>query len=516
MIELTELVEEHRSDFEGKSIFTAFSAGVPVYRLRASLLVREAVELDPIDMFLLRGISKGLDTLQQLVLFFGLDQDIVESSIANMLHNEWVIARPVPGQGLMLTVQPTGKQVLAEEQAVVEQTRDAEIWVDGLTGHSEIKRPRVKLLQPRDAKARQLVFIKSPIPSPKLSSEVNFAELEQAVAQSGPQLWPGTRLALLLDVLNLTPRGTGYRAVQVLTFQGDRDNSVEFEVFDAGTRNERYERILRRLELERNVPVVPTQPEPSAKELAAYEEEIKRVRQVARSAAQSSTGQATTESESRSLPPAAPKNGQVTALSGAEAVVPSDQPPVGSNTTQRLRSELRDAHAHLEGLQQIIDGQALVRNYDNRLFWKRVLMGQAVSYVVMEFPWVNRDAIDDEMLTCFTAALKRKVKLWIAWGLEENGPAGRGNEDWALQKVAELGMKHGKGLVRIEYRGNTHRKVLLWDGAGALIGSFNFGSFRGDPKRRVREEICVLFRSPREIADLAGEYQQLFGVESLA
>jgi prepilin-type processing-associated H-X9-DG protein len=68
----------------------------------------------------------------------------------------------------------------------------------------------------------------------------------------------------------------------------------------------------------------------------------------------------------------------------------------------------------------------------------------------------------------------------------------------------------------MQRRGNTHRNVLLWDGHAAIIGSFNWGSFRGDPRRRVREEIGVQVTTPREVSDLEGEYRRIFSTSSLA
>src|SRR3990170_2123774 len=84
-----------------------------------SLLVREAVELDPIDLFLLQGVASGLRTPQELTCFFGLEQDVIESSIGDMLHNEWVTAHPGAGDELTISLQPTGHEVLSKEHAIV-------------------------------------------------------------------------------------------------------------------------------------------------------------------------------------------------------------------------------------------------------------------------------------------------------------------------------------------------------------------------------------------------------------
>jgi hypothetical protein len=161
---------------------------------------------------------------------------------------------------------------------------------------------------------------------------------------------------------------------------------------------------------------------------------------------------------------------------------------------------------------KIIDEQKVLRNYENRLEWKRVLKEDATRYVVMEFPWIKSEAIDDEMLRCFDAALRRKVKLWIAWGFNERERA----DPTVSAAVADFQKQFGVHSIRMERRGNTHRKVLLWDSRAAVIASFNWGSFRGDPGRTVRHEVGVLVATPREIQGLENEYKKIFAVTSLA
>jgi phosphatidylserine/phosphatidylglycerophosphate/cardiolipin synthase-like enzyme len=194
------------------------------------------------------------------------------------------------------------------------------------------------------------------------------------------------------------------------------------------------------------------------------------------------------------------------------------------DTRERLRGELaaaqaalREKEAVVEEQGKIIGQQRLFRNHENRNAWKRVLLDEAQRYVVMEFPWITREAIDTEMLQCFEDALRRRVKLWIAWGLDEQGKAGGRVADPAVLKdITDLQKRHGVRSIRMQRRGNTHRKVLLWDGRAAIIGSFNWGSFRGDPRWRVREEIGAQVMTPREVSDLEAEYRRIFSTSSLA
>src|SRR5437870_2945460 len=116
MIDLDELVAIHRHDVPDKHVFAAYSAAVPVYRLRANLLVTEAVDTDPIDLFILEGINAGLRRPSQLGGFFGLDQDLVDASIGSMLHNAWISSAPGAGE-IQLSIMPAGATVLETQRA---------------------------------------------------------------------------------------------------------------------------------------------------------------------------------------------------------------------------------------------------------------------------------------------------------------------------------------------------------------------------------------------------------------
>lgn len=501
MLSLDELVDIHAHDFAGKDVFTTFTAVVPVYRLRVSLLVAESIEADPIDLFLLEGVGIGLDTPQKLAAFFGLEDDVVVTSLGGMLHNSWISMSNQPGTKQQLTLLPRGSDAVSSQRANLESTHESEVRVDGFLGSAELSTPSMKLMRPSDAKKARVVRWAAVVPQPRKSSDLDFAQLEKSVAQLGSQLWPGVQHATLLDILGQSPKGVSYRTVEVIVFQGSDPSAIEFEVFEHGVRQEAYEIILRRQERQGDQRLVPTQIPPSASELDAFREEAERITQLAATQSQA----VLSEPEGQSP--------EVLSETGPVAV---SAEPRREDTRDRLRAENAELVASNERQRQIIEGQGVLRNHENRLAWKRILTTDARRYVVAEFPWINAEAVNDEIIDAITQALRRGVRVWIAWGLNEKGTAGKPPADPAvLARIEGLRKQYGDDRLVTKYRGNTHRKVLVWDDIGAIIGSFNFGSFRGDPKRSVRHEVSALMRSPREIANLVTEYRDVFGVPTL-
>jgi hypothetical protein len=434
---------------------------------------------------MLRGIKEGLSSPALLGKFFGLDEADVDNALANMLHDRWIIASfPDVDADSVLTVLDAGHKTLEEGLAYTQQVREAEVWVDALTSSVELKIPRRRLVRPRDLRDLELFPLQGRYPKPRTSSEIDFNDMQAAVASSGSSVWAGTKVNLLLDVLGLTPRGMGYKQAEVLVFQGAETNDADFMVFDSGVRHAGWESGLRRLEAEQGQ-VLPLEPLPAPEDVAKFDRELDWI-------------ESQCEVESKSLPEATS-----TASQGS------------ADTRSRLREELSQAQAAFEAMRSRDARQRLVRNHENRQIWLEVLSGGAARYVAMEFPWISREAFDDEIISQMQGALRRGVNLWLSWGLADRERPDPGDPK-VLEKLKEMSRRRDRGRLTVKYRGNTHRKVLLWDGEFVLVGSFNFGSFRGDPRKRVRHEMGGIFSTPSVVEDLEREFKEFFSVDSLS
>ncbi|GEM_PF-5721118 len=355
MSSLLNLLGAHEHDLPGKELFTAYVAAVPVFRYRASLVISEATELDPIEHFLLQGIALGLRSVRGLSGFFGLEETDVENSLGDMLHREWIIAYPGVsiGSSDALDLNEAGREALLTNAAYAQQSRDVELWVDGLTGVTNIKPPRQRLLRAGEVRRSDAYVLQAIKPRPKRSSDVDFEGIRRDVSILGSQLWAGTRVAVLLDILSVVSRGTGYKEVDVLVFQGD-DNSVEFEVFDLGEEVPDYERALRSFEASNLLPL-PVDIPPQARDMGAFASELMQV---------------------------------LTLAEGSE-----DSTQIGSEVIQAgpgratvLKMENDDLRAELvdyRKFKELVSSDRILRNHENRRAWIDLLSGTAKDYVVL-------------------------------------------------------------------------------------------------------------------------------------
>ncbi len=132
-------------------------------------------------------------------------------------------------------------------------------------------------------------------------------------------------------------------------------------------------------------------------------------------------------------------------------------------------------------------------------------------------PWITHNVIDWKFVTSLEALLKNGVDVTIGYGLADDGGA-RGT-DKAKQKQA-ITDQANKELTNIQDRfdnfrlvflGNTHRKLLVSDNTFAIVTSFNWLSFRGDPRKKARDEFGFLVTDLDEVERIYSD-----GIELLA
>ena len=128
---------------------------------------------------------------------------------------------------------------------------------------------------------------------------------------------------------------------------------------------------------------------------------------------------------------------------------------------------------------------------------------EAKTRLVIISAFLSSDVVDRQFVERLEGALKRKVNVWIGYGMGKHGAAEHDREERGDWKAAErefkaLSKKYPELLVK--NLGNTHEKILLQDSAFVVTGSFNWLSFR--PKgKRVRFEDAAQVMIPEFIED---------------
>jgi hypothetical protein len=108
------------------------------------------------------------------------------------------------------------------------------------------------------------------------------------------------------------------------------------------------------------------------------------------------------------------------------------------------------------------------------------------------------------------------VDVYIGYGISDRAEAERRKEEdpedtAAFREMSQLQKRYPHfHLVRF---GDTHAKVLLMDSKSAVVGSFNWMSFKGDKRRELREEFSYMatdsYWVDKEFEDFLQRFQNI-------
>jgi hypothetical protein len=123
----------------------------------------------------------------------------------------------------------------------------------------------------------------------------------------------------------------------------------------------------------------------------------------------------------------------------------------------------------------------LVAVYDHPPLLREALATASKRLIIIS-PWITDAVVDAAFLAQLRQLLDRGVAVHIGFGLgDDPGKPGRAIEQ--LGKLADT--RANFSFVRL---GDTHAKILIKDSDWLVTTSFNWLSFKGDPKRTFREE----------------------------
>lgn len=111
---MSELIARIRHDFPTYDAMETFEAAIPAYAIRLVLEVLRQQELTIFQRYILELLSLDVKTLSMLAYYLGVDQNILKSSVADLLKNRYVDQRaPVQDQAeYEIFLTPEGKKQL--------------------------------------------------------------------------------------------------------------------------------------------------------------------------------------------------------------------------------------------------------------------------------------------------------------------------------------------------------------------------------------------------------------------
>lgn len=451
---LEQILEQASTARPGYELAAFREAGLPVYVLTLRVLTLEQKPLGPIDEGVLRAVQAGLSAPEQLVSFLGLSANVLNPVLAGLTTTEQVnYSRAVGESAAKVTLTAKGKTTLIELSTTRPQERTVRVCFDALTKQLLFISPE-QLFKPRELK--EMGFVEVPV------GQAKRPEVEDISLQEFDRFLQLQRAGLeekreLLAIRRVERRELHFLGC-VMAFYRSQANRNEVDVAfwrEDGPALEHENRFralggpelvgAKLLTTESTLPAPANQSQPI---------------------------------ESKSQAPSS-------AVAPASAVEPESQPSpaIEVDDPQTVQSVL--CHEH----------PALLR---------RALLKSRKRLLIIS-PWIRHQVVNWEFMASLEALLRANVTVHIGYGLDDGEGAGKGapgQSKIAITERAEKALRSLEGKYKnfhLVYVGNTHRKLLVSDDQFAVTTSFNWLSFRGDPKDKPRDEYGEVFRKASQV-----------------
>lgn len=451
---LEQILEQASTARPGYELAAFREAGLPVYVLTLRVLTLEQKPLGPIDEGVLRAVQAGLSAPEQLVTFLGLSANVLNPVLAGLTTTEQVnYSRAVGESTAKVTLTAKGRTTLVELSTTRPQERTVRVCFDALTKQLLFISPE-QLFKPRELK--EMGFVEVPV------GQAKRPEVEDISLQEFDRFLQLQRAGLeekreLLAIRRVERRELHFLGCVMAFYRSQADrNEVDVAFWREDGPALEHENRFRAL----------GGPELVGAKLLTTESTLP------------APANQSQPIESKSQAPSS-------AVAPASDAKPESQPSpaVEVDDPQTVQSVL--CHEH----------PALLR---------RALLKSRKRLLIIS-PWIRHQVVNWEFMASLEALLRANVTVHIGYGLDDGEGAGKGapgQSKIAITERAEKDLRSLEGKYKnfhLVYVGNTHRKLLVSDDEFAVTTSFNWLSFRGDPKDKPRDEYGEVFRKASQV-----------------
>lgn len=452
-------------------VLAAFKeAALPVYVVTARVITLEKKPLSPIEEGCLRSVEAGLSHPEEICQFLGLPSQLIKSILAGLNSRELInYVRPVGNQCAQVLLTDKGRTVLAHLKTVEPEERLVRITFDPLL-KKVVFIPTSGLFRPKEVKDRG--WLEIPLCGEKRPEieDIPLTDIDKVV-QRLPRAMDEMRE--LLAVRRIERRELQFTPAAALYYRSNDGKDVQIGFYREDGFSVAHETAFSSLggpELigalhvlqPPEIPVLAGQlsQEQAAASLAVVDDLERKIAAVE-----------TAASEARGQEQAAPM---------AEA----------------SKKDAEEAKSRLRAMTQ-----RPVRCHEHpRLLLDAITKTKERLLIIS--PWITHHVVNDMFVRSLEALLRNGVAVHIGYGLtDEDG--GRGNDKakqkepitYPAQKEFDALKKRYDNLT-LKFVGNTHRKMLVSDDRFAVVTSFNWLSFKGDPRSKARDEFGILVSEP--------------------
>lgn len=489
---IEELAQKYSNAVSGYKLVKYFDAASPIYKIELKFTMQKEKSLSVLQEFILKFLNENVGSTELICSFLGVNREVVYNGIADLKTNDLLIV-DIFNSNIKLTDK--GRDVLKKASVIVPEEITFSVLMDGLTGEIFIDTKRY--FKNTELKDNLMVPLKPFLERPILE-DITYEKLNNAIKKykrsSGKSsIFEGN----LLTVNGIEKIYTEYKKICILVYYNYDKEDMELRAFEKSTRKQEYETVilrmqneeLRQIDFDRKEIIDEIDERPLLnvlpKEILEEAEEFENRKGVYDKQISDLRTQIVDYKE------------QV-----ESSVLPEKEKITATQQVKILQRQLEELERERASANRILN------TYDHRPLLLRALK-ESTKQVVIVSPWIKRSGVNDEIVSLIDKALQRKVAVIIGYGISDNN-----DSDPKIVKQLEnlKKKKHGKNLQIVKLN-NTHEKVLVCDDDFMVITSFNWLSFRGDPKYGFRQETGYYSEIKEGIKTMKENLSERMGLE---
>ena len=470
----------------GFDVATYQEVFLPLFELRTTVVILEKKDLTPLEEYQLKAIDAGFDNLDEISGFLGLERKLIVRSMAE-LQRQSIIQEDIHGV-IKLTV--TGKAVLQNLVSIRPKEVAYEFLFDAVT-----RCPRrveaSELYKPKDIRLeglREVPGFPRRAPAPEEIDGKKLAGYLREVNKKEEDFQ-------ILDIKRVNKTYRLFQKAIMLVYKSEKTDDVPVSFLIDGRpsiahdiafqKNKGLERFgIDKESMEGN------DIEDYFHGLGPKGDQIISAVESSRDRAQPLRQEI---SETRDLSDRAKRQASITVDHDVKDAIDREI----HKTTEKLSLAKRQlAEIPYRRLQVYEHPDVLQR-----------AIGGAEERLAIISPWITPAVVDDQFVSELVKCLEKHVKVFIGYGLGgKNQPYGQKE---AVNRLSKIEKRYPELFVLKEL-GDTHAKILIKDSDFYVITSFNWLSFKGDPKKKFREEWGVYVSDRDGVDDFFSTLKQRF------
>lgn len=429
--------------------------GLPFYRIAITSHVLEHKPIGPFAEFALRSVGAGISEPDEIGELLGLEQAVVDTTLAGLIESDDLALRSGAAGSALVTLTPKGKVALETTTAIVPEEAVIEIDYDGL-----LRKPVPYVehwLAPIDLKNQGTREIPPSPTRPPEIKDIDIAAVEKLIRVLGDRR-EAKRDLLAFRSLDRRRR---FQVAIALVYRGDDPSDVQVAFAIDGVVSPEHEEAFARSRFKRKLI--------GGDSVAPADAVVEAV-----------LGKALVESARRARRPAPP---------------PTPEDPQAADQAQEER-EVRPPELLPAGIASA-DAVRMLETFEHPAFLRETLATAADRLLIIS-PWVRRSIVDKAFIALLEERLAAGVDVFIGWGITSLSER---DVDVDPEVLVDFQRLSGRFKWTFAFRrlGNTHAKVLVCDRRFLIVTSFNWLSFRGDPRRTLRDETGTYVAIPEKI-----------------